>query len=96
MSDYYVYMMSNTPRDRIYTGVTNDLVRRGYEHRERLAKSFTKKYWLQKLVWYEAHADIEEAIKREKRLKKWLREWKFALIEKHNPLWEDLWEGITR
>jgi putative endonuclease len=89
-------MMTNKPRGRIYTGVTNDIVRRVHEHRERKTQSFTQKYWLRKLVWYEQHEEIYEALKREKRLKKWLREWKCALIETHNPDWEDLWESILK
>jgi putative endonuclease len=92
---YSVYIVTNRKRGTVYTGVTNDLVRRTYEHREGLLESFTKRYDLKRLVWFEVHEDIEEAILREKRLKKWQRNWKDRLIEESNPDWRDLWWEIT-
>ncbi len=78
----------------MYVGVTNDLKKRVYEHKEDLADGFTKRYKIKSLVYYEIHNDIEEAIKREKRLKKWYRKWKYDLIEENNPEWRDLYEQI--
>lgn len=75
--------------------MTNDLIRRIYEHKNKLIKGFTKKYNVDKLVYYEIHNDVNEAIKREKQFKKWLREWKVNLIEKTNPMWNDLYETIV-
>ena len=74
----------------LYTGVTNDLKRRVYEHKQKLVDGFTKKYNVVKLVYYEVFKTIESAIKREKQIKRWRREWKTKLIEKVNPEWEDL------
>ncbi|WP_267911593.1 GIY-YIG nuclease family protein [Devosia rhizoryzae] len=92
---YFVYIMVNRKNGTDYTGVTNDLVRRTYEHREGLAPGFTKTNGCKRLVWYETHDDISEAILREKRIKRWLRSWKVALIEERNPDWNDLWWEIT-
>ena len=94
MLGYWVYMLASGPNGTLYVGVTNDLVRRVAEHREGVAPGFTHKYGVKRLVWYEAHDSIEAAIRREKRLKKWPREWKVALIERANPLWSDLWLRI--
>ena len=91
---YYVYILTNKDRGTLYTGVTNDLVRRVYEHREKSIPGFTKKHDLTKLVWFEQHEDVEAAVQREKLIKKWKREWKYNLIESINPHWEDLYEGI--
>jgi len=88
--------MTNQKRGTFYVGMTNDLVRRIYEHREKLISGFTKKYSLTRLVYYEEHSDVDEAIQREKRLKKWERPWKFELIEKDNPEWLDLWFDLNR
>ena len=92
--DYYVYFMANRKHGALYTGVTNDLVRRTYEHREGLVAGFTKKHGCKRLVWYEVHGDIAVAIQREKQVKKWLRPWKDELIETDNPDWRDLWWDI--
>ncbi|WP_328765849.1 GIY-YIG nuclease family protein [Devosia aurantiaca] len=92
---YFVYIMVNRKNGTDYTGVTNDLVRRTYEHREGLAPGFTKTNGCKRLVWYETHDDISEAILREKRIKRWLRAWKVRLIEEQNPDWNDLWWEIT-
>ena len=79
----------------LYIGVTNDLIRRVGEHRLKLAEGFTKKYEIAKLVYFEQFDDIENAIKREKRLKKWNWAWKIRLIEEQNPNWDDLYSGIA-
>lgn len=89
MKKYYVYILSNTART-LYIGVTNDLERRMYEHKNKLICGFTKKYNLTKLVYYETTTDIRDAIYREKQLKGWLRRKKIALIEESNLGWDDL------
>ncbi len=76
--------------------MTSDLVKRVYEHRNDLVDGFTKKYHVHRLVWYEVHESCENAIQREKQIKKWKRAWKLRLIESNNPSWEDLYEGICR
>lgn len=86
----YVYMLANEPYGTIYIGVTSDLLRRLYEHRNGLVHGFTKKYGLKMLVYYEAHDRIDDAILREKKLKNWHRDWKIDLINQHNPDWKDL------
>ena len=91
---YYVYILTNR-RDRLlYIGVTNDLRRRLYEHKNGLCDGFTKQYAIDKLVYYEYCSNPEDAIRREKQLKKWSREKKIALIEKMNPSWKDLGEEL--
>ena len=92
MPEYYVYIMTNNSRT-LYTGVTNDLERRVYEHKHKLVPGFTSKYNITKLVWYESFHDIHQAIEAEKRIKGWIRAKKVALIESKNPTWEDLSEG---
>ena len=88
----YVYIMSNRSKT-LYTGVTNDLERRVYEHKQKLVEGFTKRYNLTKLVYYEAGDDIRTAIQREKQIKGWLRKRKISLIESVNPQWDDLSDG---
>ena len=78
----YVYMLANRRYGTLYVGVTSDLVRRAWQHREKLTGGFTKQYNVKMLVWYETHADILEAIKREKQIKHWTRVWKIELIQK--------------
>ena len=87
---YYVYILSNWNNKVIYTGVTNNLERRLYEHKHKLSDSFTKKYNINKLVYYESTNDVKSAIMREKQLKGWTREKKNNLIETLNPEWNDL------
>jgi putative endonuclease len=89
MKQYYVYIMTNKSRT-LYTGVTNDLERRVYEHKQKLIPSFTAKYNIDRLVYFEATEDIYAAISREKQIKGWLRTKKIALIDSLNPKWEDL------
>jgi len=92
---YYTYILASKPNGTLYTGSTNNLVRRIWEHRKDLQPSFTKKYGIHRLVWFEEHATIEEAARREKRIKHWLRAWKTDLIERTNPDWRDLWANIA-
>jgi putative endonuclease len=94
MSNYYVYILSNKKNGLLYTGVTNNLVRRIYEHKNNLIPGFTKKYNLRCLVYYELQNDINFAIVREKNIKKWNRDWKVEMIELKNPNWKDLYEEI--
>jgi putative endonuclease len=84
--------MASCKNGTLYIGVTNNFSKRAWEHKLKLTKSFTSKYNINKLVYYESYSDIEYAIKREKVLKKWNRQWKIELIEKVNPLWLDLYE----
>jgi putative endonuclease len=87
---YYVYILASKRNGTLYIGVTNDLARRSWEHREGSVPGFTKKYGVKMLVYYEVFEDINAAIHREDRLKKYKREWKLNLIEKRNPDWRDL------
>lgn len=87
---YYVYILSNRKNGTLYIGMTNNLERRVFEHKNKLVEGFTKKYDLTKLMYYEIFQHVDEAIKREKRLKKWKRQWKINLIEEKNPNWKDL------
>ncbi len=90
MKQYNVYILASKKNGTLYIGVTNNLIRRVFEHKNGLIAGFTKKYNIKILVHYEITSDINEAIKREKILKKWNRQWKIQLIEKTNPNWEDL------
>ena len=90
-----VYLLANRIGGTLYIGVTNDVVRRVYEHKSGAAESFTKRHDVNRLVYFECFDDIEAAIHREKRLKKWPRAWKIALIEKDNPNWIDLYPEIA-
>jgi putative endonuclease len=92
---FYVYILASRIGGTLYIGVTNDLIRRVGEHRLKLVDGFAKKYGIARLVYFEEFDDIENAIKREKRLKKWNRAWKIRLIEEQNPNWDDLYPGIA-
>lgn len=92
---YYVYILAKKKRSTLYTGVTNDLVRRTYEHKEGLVKGFTKKHGIKTLVYFEVYDDVSMAIHREKIIKKWKRTFKYDAIEKTNPQWRDLYEDIA-
>ena len=91
---YYVYILTNKTDKVMYIGVTNDIVRRVYEHRNHMIDGFTAKYNVTKLVYVESAPDVRDAIQREKQLKGWTRAKKNALVETVNPKWEDLWETI--
>lgn len=90
---YYVYIMGNE-RPTLYIGVTNNLIKRVFEHKNELVEGFTKQYIIHKLLYFEEHLDINQAILREKQLKKWKREWKLRLIREKNPHLKDLYESL--
>jgi len=92
---YWVYILASKPRGTLYVGVTNNLVRRVAEHRDGLVEGFTKGYHVKMLVYFEEHEDVNEAIKREKQVKRWARAWKIELIRQKNPDWRDLFEEIV-
>jgi putative endonuclease len=96
MKSYWVYILASRPRGTLYVGVTRDLIRRVYEHREGHAEGFTKAHRVKMLVYYEQHATAMAAIQREKNIKHWSRKWKIDLIRSLNPDWRDLWEDVTR
>ena len=90
-----VYILANKPNGTLYIGVTSNLVQRVWQHKNDLVEGFTKRYGIHRLVWYEAHENMESAIAREKMLKRWERAWKIRLIKEANPEWSDLYdEGI--
>ena len=91
---FHVYMLASATNGTLYIGVTSDLVKRVWQHKEGLADGFTKQYGVKTLVWYEPQGSAEAAIKREKQLKKWRRTWKIQLIEEKNPHWHDLYSNI--
>lgn len=93
---FYVYILTNKPYGVFYIGVTSNLPKRIYEHKEEVAHGFSKQYHLKMLVYYEVFEDAENAIRREKRLKKWTREWKINVINQFNPEWKDLYEQICQ
>jgi len=95
LKKYYVYILSNKKNGTLYVGVTSDLIKRIYQHKDGSIEGFTKKYDLKRLVYFEEGCNVNEAIKREKQLKKWNRQWKINLIEKENPEWDDLFENIV-
>jgi len=92
---YFVYILASARNGTLYIGMTNNLVRRVYEHRQGVVKGFTNDHNVKTLVYFETHADVTEAIRREKQVKGWNRKWKLDLIEKENPAWRDLWEDIA-
>ena len=91
---YHVYILASRKDGAIYVGITNDIVRRIYEHRTKVIQGFTSKYNITRLVWFEIYNDPISAISLEKELKKWKRAWKVQLIEAQNPRWDDLYESI--
>ncbi len=94
MRTYYVYILASKRNGTLYTGVTNNLIKRIYEHKSDLIEGFTKKYRVHMLVYYEEKNDVSVAIEREKNIKKWNRQWKIELIEKSNPSWKDLYSEL--
>jgi len=91
---YFVYLLASKPYGTLYVGLTSNLIHRVFQHKEGLVDGFTKKYDVHQLVYYDVHLDIREAILREKRLKKWNRQWKINLIEQNNPHWINLSIGL--
>ena len=95
MQGGWVYIMTNRPNGTLYVGVTADVVRRIWEHREGVAEGFTKRHALKRLVYVERHEDIRSAIQREKNIKHWSRAWKVRLIRQANPTWDDLYDRLA-
>ena len=93
--NYFVYILASGRNGTLYVGVTNDLTRRVWEHKAKEVGGFTAKYGVDKLMWFEAHEDINEAIHREKQIKRWHRDWKIALFRDTNPDWHDLYPTLT-
>ncbi len=96
MKNFWVYILASQPRGTLYVGITNNLIRRIYEHRQGLVEGFTKEHGVKMLVYYEEHATAITAIQREKNIKHWSRKWKIDLITSVNPEWRDLWEEVVR
>ncbi|MEM6902161.1 MAG: GIY-YIG nuclease family protein [Pseudomonadota bacterium] len=92
---HWVYIMASQRNGTLYIGMTSNLPKRAWEHREGLVEGFTKQHAVKQLVYIETHEDVEEAIKREKQLKNWRRAWKLALIEEQNPNWDDLFQTLN-
>ncbi|WP_298962564.1 GIY-YIG nuclease family protein [uncultured Roseibium sp.] len=93
---FFVYVLASRQRGTLYTGITNDLGRRVHEHLQKTGSKFTRRYGVTRLVYYEVFEDPNTAITREKRLKRWPREWKIQAIEEFNPDWRDLYEELNR
>lgn len=96
MRIFYIYIMASQRNGTIYIGVTNNLIKRAYQHRNGLIEGFTKEYKVNRLVYFEEYSDIREALPREKQLKRWKRSWKLELIEKNNPTWRDLYDDLLK
>lgn len=96
MKQAFVYLLASWRNGTLYTGVTSNLVKRVWEHKSHVVEGFTKKYAVDRLVWYEVHESMGSAIQREKAIKEWKRAWKLELIEKANPEWEDLYESLLQ
>ncbi len=93
--NFYVYILSSQTRGTLYVGVTSNLTKRVYEHKNGLVEGFTKKYGVHRLVYYEIAKDADTALSRERQMKKWNRAWKLRLIEEQNPEWADLFDSLT-
>ena len=91
MKQFYVYILASRYKGTFYVGVTSDLVSRVYQHKEQETEGFTARHNVHRLVWFEEHSTAEAAIRREKRLKRWNRDWKIRMIEEENPKWDDLY-----
>src|SRR5437016_9063781 len=91
---FFVYLLASGVRGTLYVGVTSDLIKRIWEHKTKAVPGFTARYNIDQLVWFEAHENAESAIRREKQIKEWKREWKMNLIERHNPHWIDLYPSL--
>ena len=92
---FYVYLLASRTRGTLYCGMTDDLARRVWEHKEKVHSGFTAKYDVTRLVWYETYDDRENAFIRERRIKEWKRSWKVEMIESGNPDWTDQYDGLT-
>ena len=96
MKTYFVYILANRKEGTIYIGITSDIIRRVYEHKAKAGDGFTAEYNVDRLVYFEQHSDVLEAIAREKKLKRWRREWKIELIQRGNPDWRDLYDDLSK
>ena len=94
MSEFYIYILASKRNGTLYTGMTNDLIRRVYEHKNDFVEGLTKKYGVHTVVYFEQCDSFDSALQREKQIKEWKRKWKLELIEKGNPFWKDLYEEI--
>jgi putative endonuclease len=94
MKSYFVYILASKKNGTLYIGVTSDLIKRVWQHKNNLIDGFTKQYNMHQLVYFEDTSDVESAIKKEKQLKAWNRQWKINLIQKSNPTWEDLYPSL--
>jgi putative endonuclease len=92
---FYVYLLASKPHGTLYIGITSDLLKRVFEHKSKAVPGFTSRYEIDKLVWFEAHDSVESAIRREKQIKEWRRNWKISLIERENPNWIDLYPSLV-
>ena len=92
---FYTYILASAPHGTIYVGMTDNLSRRIYEHREKVRRGFTSKYGVTRLVWFESYELRENAFRRERRIKEWKRRWKIELIEADNPTWRDLYDDLN-
>lgn len=92
---FYVYVLASRPFGTLYTGTTSDLARRVWEHKNKLVTCFSKRYGVDRLVWFEVHESSASALRREKQIKKWKRDWKINLLECNNPHWVDLYPGLS-
>ena len=92
---YYVYILCNKRKGTLYTGITSNLIKRIWQHKNEAVEGFTKQYGLKCLVHFEQYQDVKEALLREKRIKKWNRQWKINLIEQNNPNWDDLYQKLV-
>ncbi|MFA6423512.1 MAG: GIY-YIG nuclease family protein [Patescibacteria group bacterium] len=95
MKNYYLYILASSKNGTLYIGVTGDLIKRIWQHKQKIVEGFTKKYNISMLVYFEEYPNPKEAIKREKNIKAWQRKWKISLIEKNNPNWNDLYDKIV-
>ena len=93
---YYVYIMANEPRGVLYIGMSSDLPKRAWQHRDGVLEGFTKKYGVNRLVYFECHNDAAFAARRERAMKRWRRDWKIKLVETNNPTWRDLFADVVR
>ena len=93
---FYVYIMASKPRGVLYVGMSSDLAGRAWKHREHVLEGFTKRYWVDRLVYFERYDDARIAARRERAMKRWRRDWKIELIERHNPTWRDLFADVVR
>ena len=92
---FYVYLLASKPYGTLYIGTTSDLLRRTWEHKHKVVPGFTRRYGVDRLVWFEAHQSQAEALRREKQIKEWKRDWKINLLERDNPRWVDLYPTLS-